>query len=399
MMGIAVLVAHALPQTEAATLGGYFRTGIAGSSVGGRQSCFGLPGAQARLRLGNECQTYTELTLSQILAQSNNGVYVTGVGTLAAGTEEGHAPTFRGTHGRMRGRQIYLEAGGITGLRGGNLWLGRRFYKRHAVHINDFFFWTTSGVGAGVENMRVGIGELSYAYFRQGDAYDKHKAVRHDIHMGGWRINQGGTLMTGLSLIPKSKQYKGAHGGWSLNSLHVQQTARRGLNQFAVQYGQGPGIGLGQAESVTTPASTQRWRIVQAYTWQTTPSFGGQWTIVYQNDRDHHRRRQRWWSYGVRPVIALTSNWKLAVELGQDWVKPSRGNLRRLDKITIAPTLTKAMAGGFSDRPELRFFYTYARWNRSAQRSAPGGHSISATGRFGASRHGSTFGVQLETWF
>ncbi len=76
-------------------LSGYFRTGIAGSSASGRKACFGLPDAQSKFRLGNECQTYGEFTLSQVLAQTEGGIKVTGTGTFAASTEEGHLPRFR----------------------------------------------------------------------------------------------------------------------------------------------------------------------------------------------------------------------------------------------------------------------------------------------------------------
>ncbi len=87
--------------------------------------------------------------------------------------------------------------------------------------------------------------------------------------------------MTGLSLVLRSQQHAGAHDGWSLSATHLQQTMTGGLNKFAIQYGQGPGIGLGQADLVTTHASLQRWRIVEAYTWQNTSWFGGQWTVAY----------------------------------------------------------------------------------------------------------------------
>ena len=53
-----------------------------------------------------------------------------------------------------------------------------------------------------------------------------------------------------------------------------------------------------------------------------------------------------------------------------------------LSKFTIAPTL--ALDKAFWSRPELRFYYTYARWNRAAQQAAVPGSALAGDGAFGA---------------
>jgi maltoporin len=44
-------------------------------------------------------------------------------------------------------------------------WGGQRFYDRYDIHPSDYFFLNTSGFGAGVYNIDLGIGSLAVAYF------------------------------------------------------------------------------------------------------------------------------------------------------------------------------------------------------------------------------------------
>ena len=56
--------------------GGYFRSGFGTSSGGGKESCFGLAGASAKYRLGNECETYGELAFGGEAYKGQNGLSV-----------------------------------------------------------------------------------------------------------------------------------------------------------------------------------------------------------------------------------------------------------------------------------------------------------------------------------
>jgi maltoporin len=66
----------------------------------------------------------------------------------------------------------------------------------------------------------------------------------------------------------------------------------------------------------------------------------------------------------------------------------------RLAKLTIAPTLT--MGQGFWSRPELRAFVTYGKWNGSATGAV---NAANEAGAVFTSTSGTSYGVQLETWF
>jgi maltoporin len=78
-----------------------------------------------------------------------------------------------------------------------------------------------------------------------------------------------------------------------------------------------------------------------------------------------------------------------------DLVDPDEGDWRRLGKVTLAPEL--ATGGKFFDRPVLRVFATYARWNREA---AENGVILSdAPTPVSDDRDMFTFGVQAEAWW
>jgi maltoporin len=105
---------------------------------------------------------------------------------------------------------------------------------------------------------------------------------------------------------------------------------------------------------------------------------------------------------GGRLTYGLTQNIKLQTELGHDRVKPTNGDTRDLTKLTIAPSW--AVGPGFWSRPELRLFYTYARWNNAAALAANGSTdsavaSMSSSGVFAGANHGSTVGLQFEGWW
>ena len=84
-------------------------------------------------------------------------------------------------------------------------------------------------------------------------------------------------------------------------------------------------------------------------------------------------------------------------DLGHDQVKPDGGDSRSLDKVTIATAWSPAP--GIFGRPEVRLFYTYARWNEAARLAATPGDALSTSGVFGTAYHGSTFGLQAEHWW
>ncbi|HUL66654.1 MAG TPA: carbohydrate porin, partial [Burkholderiaceae bacterium] len=149
---------------------GYFRSGAGASSKDGGMECFKLQGAggNGNFRLGNECETYGEAQFDQNVYDGKDGVkfdYHVMFGYAAPQDQDFENLAASDNHIALR--QNYVDAK-LPYLNGGDVWVGKRYYQRHDVHIQDFFYWDTSGPGAGVE--KIGLGgtmNTSFAYLRQ----------------------------------------------------------------------------------------------------------------------------------------------------------------------------------------------------------------------------------------
>jgi maltoporin len=385
---------------------GYVRAGV-GTSDGHTQACYQLAGAESKYRLGNECNVYSELEVDQKLFQFSSGMQISAVGMVSLNNDLNRVLTFNtsdGNQGSIRAPQAYVQLTDIPGLDGARVWAGRIYYRRNDVHINDFYYWNPSGLGAGIENIPIGHGlKLSYGLFREDSVDAPNYATRHDLQLSGVHSNPGGELQLGLSYIPARAPIEGAngvmqetHSGWSITAQHIQTNLLGGKNKLAFQYGVGPGTGLSYTGTLTDDTSFRSFRALDAFDWQATQNFSGQVVGIYQRDIAP-TGSQTWVSMGVRPVYAFTQHIKLQGDLGRDVVRPDGGPTRTLLKASIA--LTLAMDRSFWSRPELRLFYTYAHWNQAAQNAAAPGDPLSTTGIFGTSRKGSTVGTQVEWWW
>lgn len=388
----------ALP-AQALEFAGYLRSGVGAAAGGGDQACFKLPGAETKYRLGNECEQYAELELRQPLLTLGDGSVLRVAGMVSLFNAYGRDLTLRGDDGAVRLPQLYVQWSNLPALNGGSLWAGRRYYKRNDIHIADFYYWNQSGTGAGIEDVAIGGRTYSYTLSRKDNLYQATYATRHDLHVAGFATNPGGGLELGVSYIDRPGR-RDAHAGWSVSVQHVQQDFFGGKNTLALQYGQGPGTGLGYTGDVGLDSSARRYRLVEFFDWQAGPRFGGQVEAVYQRDIRRDGKGQHWMSLGARPAYAINEQIKLVTELGHDRVK-APGGMRSLSKLTVAPTWSPR-GPAFWSRPELRLYYTYARWNQAAQRAANGmaaGSALSDTGAFGPALHGGNVGLQIETWW
>ena len=396
---IASLCLLAPLSASALEFAGYLRSGVGNSLNGGKQSCFKLPGAEAKYRLGNECEQYAELELRQDVYSFDDGSVLSVDGMASLYNQYDRQLTFQGDNGAARLPQLYAQWSNLPSLNGGSLWAGRRYYKRNDIHISDFYYWNQSATGAGVEDVLIGGLKYSYALSRKDNLYQENYVTRHDFNVAGFNTNPGGELEFGLSYLDKPERTD-AHSGWAITAQHVQSEFLGGKNKLAVQYGEGSGTGLGYTGDYRLDNSSKRYRIVEFFDWQLTPRFGGQIEAVYQKDFRPDGGNQEWLSLGVRPAYAITEQFKLVTELGHDQVKAADGT-RKLSKFTFAPTWSPK-GPGFWTRPEVRLYYTYASWNAAAQRAAnelDAGSALSDTGSFGTARHGSNAGLQVEYWW
>src|SRR5204863_8999908 len=85
-------------------------------------------------------------------------------------------------------RQAFIEAGNVfQNAPDVRFWAGQRYYQRHDIHINDFYYLDMSGYGGGVEDVPLGdFAKLQLAWLGgsvdnymtdHGNAAKQHLAV------------------------------------------------------------------------------------------------------------------------------------------------------------------------------------------------------------------------------
>jgi maltoporin len=296
--------------------------------------------------------------------------------------------------------QAYVAIENVSGPGGATLWAGRRYYKRESTHINDFLYWNPSGLGVGIENAPVGGLLFSYAFLhddretmpnmRPGDT-----ASRHDFQLRGWQVNPGGALEFGLTVIHGNGGDK-RHGGSMVTVQHRQKNVfGDGDNRLAVQWGTGAGADNGATGDTGNGSDVHRLRVIEGWHAQVDERLGGEIVAVWQRDTAHDPAKAKTWtSIGARMSYGLTRHVKLLADAGHDRVAPKNGDARRLTKFTGA--LAYSSGPGYFERPELRLFFTHARWNDRARAAAADGDPLSANGIFGNALSGSTVGVTFE---
>jgi maltoporin len=382
---------------------GYFRAGTGTNSEGGDQVCFVLPGAGSKYRLGNECETYGELIFGYQAFKGDDGAYFnikTNLSYAVEGEQDdepvGDGPSWR---------EVYVEGGNLVGgfFEGSKFWAGKRFYRRHDVHITDFFYWNMSGAGAGVEDIDLGFAKLAYAYLRNTDDEDDgtdvndRSVTRHDFRLYGIDVNPGGQLILGGDVRTSDESRDGfeGEGGFTVTAEHTQSDLWGGFNKIAIQYGKGSGYTL-DASSDDTNEDGTTWRIVEQL--QVEP--GGAWsamgTFVYQDREDSGDNDGTWISVGGRFKYYLSNYMNLVLDAGLDQFDPETGDTRDLWKVT--PAIQLSAGRTFWARPALRLFATFASWNDAA-RDAGSGVAGGSSGVFGDSTDGWTLGVQAEHWW
>jgi len=452
----AVAAAFAMQATMAADVDfhGYLRSGSGGSSQSGNLACFSInaPGFSGDVgragRLGNECDTYGEIALGANLGE-NNGIGFKLHTLMAYGTDqvadyEQSTPAWR---------EAWAEADNIGSgaLANASIWVGKRFYKRHDIHIDDFFYQAVTGPGAGIENIDAGIGKFSYALVRSNDAnyasglsgqngisdYNQLRStipgntnvgfLDHDFRLEGVGVGLGSMDFT-LNLIQnKMGSNVSSENGWAFTAQHNLDNPMGlgGFNAVIVQAAHGSAALDGTALSwdwwcnSNTSASAcnptdptklgqgssinhKGWRVMDHFVWEPK---GSNWNGAFFIGHGQEAFR---WTNGTyqktntatfRPVYHLDSAYSLAIEAGTTRVDPGNGGQSyHLNKLTVAPQLSAGK--GFWARPVLRAYYTYAQWNSAAGNPASTGRDLAVSlPQYAGRTSGSSYGVQMEAWW
>ncbi|WP_338560517.1 maltoporin [Acinetobacter sp. KS-LM10] len=363
---------------------GYIRLGTGNSESGSSQQCFQLTGAESKYRLGNECEQYAELFLSQKVFEfsDQSKLSLNAMGQFM--NEYSHTLKFSDEYGSTRLSQAYVNWENISFLNGANMWVGRRYYNRHDIHISDLFYWNQSATGFGLDGFNLEPFSLSYVFSRKDNVNQEPYVNRHDLTFKGIQLNKLNELQLGVSYVDAE------HTGIAYTIENITQGIGNGKNTLTLQYGTGAGIGLGYTGDPELDRESKKWRILDYIDWETNSKlFNGQLQVLYQQTQLKDQDKVNWFSAGSRTAYVLNDHFKLSTEIGFDQIR-SKGENRQLSKLTIAPTYAPK-GTRFYDRPELRVYYTYAYWNDQEKviRDLSNNEFINQN-------QGSNFGLQLE---
>ncbi len=402
---------------------GYLRTGFGMNGKEGKMVAFQAPGAGAKYRLGNEAETYGELEFVHNWLNPDAPLDKPFVSThVMLGIKTTYNDTYDSFNNTESGndialRQAYIRIGNVFAAHPEvSFWAGQRYYQRHDIHINDFFFLDTSGYGGGVENIPIGdkFAKLHLAWL--GGSYDRFETSHGGLtkQMFDLRLDDisvpGGKLLLWATLARQKGGevlnvtdpfgdpiYMASSNGWSLGLIHRtgEEALFGGYNQFTLQYGRGAGFSFSPSvhAGVEHLNRASHFRVTNHFTIQPVDWFSMQAVMLYDHTDFGHdgNATVHWASAGLRPIFHLTRHFGISLETGVDWV--DNGPLGKRDylwKITLAPQLSRE--GKFFSRPVIRPYITYAKWG-SDFRGLVGGNV------YRHQTHGLSYGISAETWW
>jgi maltoporin len=388
---------------------GYFRTTV-GTSEGGGMPAFSAPGAAAKYRLGNEPDTVFEAGVDHRFApgrEAPTNSYLQGVFML-----NGYAPV--GGSNSLNGAglvQAYVKMARYFG--DFDVWLGRRYYQRQAIDINDYFWLNTAQgahVGTGLEEWKLGPGFLDFAVMNYEDTAPSAKdptasngtlhsrlfELRYrDIALGDqWKLSSW-LSHTDRPWNP-DLGYERASGQGGALWLDYQNEGLR--NRLAFQYRQGLGMVQGPTDArpirETQGYTIDEARLMEAHNflqWDTAEMALQFLVLTHQERKNADEGELSWNSIGARPVFYLNQFHSLALEVGHDQVKNEVNDTEgSVTKETIAWQLMKEKSAGA--RPLIRLFVTQAQWSEDLKGSVGGSY-------FQDNRAGWSAGLQTEVWW
>ena len=379
---------------------GYFRVGTGDADQRDR-TCYNLGISGGHYRLGNECDLYGEVGVA-------HDVTVDGVRYRGLAMVNAQHPARDGSGSSAGLEQIYAEGRGFGVAPDVTFWLGKRFYGRADLHILDTKFVRLDGAGFGGYGIALGTAKLGLAYFvldedsgaPLGARQAERPARRVNIDLTDIALAADGKLRITATFTRGHDEPATGVGsrGFGLSVQHEQPwLSIGGANTAWLQYAQGSAALDGNFGTMTAGPDVKQWRVVESLTWQ-SGALGGQGVaLVGQHDADPAHgivARYGELSIGARASYAVSQHIKLVAEAGQMEKRPDGAATQRLTKLTLAPTWSTGP--GFWDRPELRLYVTRARWNDAANAGAGAG---GLTGLGNGATTGTSWGVQLETWF
>jgi maltoporin len=420
---------------EFVDIGGYVRSGYARSGAGGPMVAFQAPGAVTKYRLGNEAETYGELILGK-------NFYLPGIFNLGgAAPKDG---TLKGPIARVQLRISFFNPYSAFGSADatsvglpeawasiGNVlpfapstkfWAGNRFYRRHDIHVLDFFYWNTSGGGGGIEDLPLGPAKLAFAwigwgstsglsYVPQPDPQNQAGFSKSTFDLRAYELpllaghaELGLAYATARSGVDQLGRKAPESQGFAATLVHTVPgfISDDGVQKLSIQYGTGAARTFTAGfETLTLPQGTfiradrnsaTRLRLTESFSANVGDHFSLGPVVVFQLSRDGSPRTdQLWVSAGARPIVHFTRNVSLAVEGGVDWVKDKAAATQgTLAKVTVCPQVS--INNRWNSRPVVRAFVTTAFWSDDLVGKVGGADYLT-------SHEGLTAGMQTEAWW
>ena len=437
-LSAAVALALSSVAASAVDFHGYFRAGAQASTQGGEVYCLGNGNIGHKVgRLGDECDTYAELTLNQEVYNKANNKWT--VNTLVGyGTAEGNrdlqGDSWQGVGGdgpwngqRLSIRELWT---GYQTDAGYQIWAGKRYYQRKDIHLLDLYYLNNSGYGAGIEGIDVGMGNLAFAvtkWANDGTSDYNRNVYKLDARWNGIPVGPLGNLdasvIYALPFISEQQEANaagdartnransGALVTLDLNTA-VNSDSVNLMNHFVVQYGTN-GFGyIGQngnhaGDNYTPDLDDTGVRVID---WGTLDAgnFGLGYSLIWahvDNGDDHKAAGATWttersgWIYSIvlRPEYKWTEFTRTTLELGYSsqktngWMAP--GEDPDVYKVTLAQQFTPGK--GFWTRPAIRFYVSYIGGDEFAEGWAVGYKNKNKDG----DEHQITVGTQVEAWW
>lgn len=363
---------------------GYSRGGPVFNTSDGVKGGFNLGGNLQEYRLGNEGDNGIEIDLIKTFK------------TDGANWKVQYMPA-KWNSGNVGTEQAFVELGGLSFAPQAKFWVGQRRLRIQDVHINDYFLLNYGdNQGAGVTDIPMGGAKLGLGLFT-GDKFDSASpagvtATRFNADISDINTNPGGKLRVLLNAV-NGTNLANSNTGSGISISHNQSDfITKGLNNaLFLQTSSGHARIDGEFESIDgVGAGKKMTRIADSLSWQ-IGAFGGQTMLGYQTNKDEVTNIEtKDTSIGGRISYAFSRNFKMLVEAATT-TRTGNGPDQRLDKLTIAPTLS--MGPDFYSRPELRFYVTASTWNDAA--AAANATSFGAGGKTART----VAGVQYEIWW
>jgi len=416
-------------------VGGYARAGYARSGSGAPMAAFQAPGAASKYRLGNEAENYAELILSK-------NFYLPGVFDLdedlhAQGSLDGPIAHVQlrlsffnpySAYGSSDATSVGLpEAWGSLGnvlpfAPTVKFWAGNRFYRRHDIHLIDFFFWNLSGGGGGIEDIPLGPARMAlawigwggtsgFSYVPQPDAANKAGFSKstwdmrlYDLPLLYGKAEFGLSYAHAIAGPDQSGREGPDNHGVAFTAVHTVTNflSEDGVHKTSIQYGTGPARTFtGGFETMSLPEGTfiraddagaTRVRVTESFTANVSERISLGPVVVFQHSSDSAPdTEQTWVSVGVRPVLHFTKHISMALEGGVDWVKDETADSEgTLAKLTACPQMS--IGNRWNSRPVIRAFVTGAFWTDDFVGQIGGAD-------YATSRDGLNAGMQMEAWW